>query len=106
AEELESAVLAVGHDHGPVRSDVDPVRDSKLSRAAARLAPGEQVAAVGRELVDARVTVAVGDVQGAVRGQRDVRREMERRPGAEEPALPVEDDDRVLATVEDVDPVP
>src|SRR5438105_271893 len=50
----------------------------------------------------------VGAIHGVVGSDRDPVRpgELALAPRAEEPALPVEDDDRVLAAVEDVDPVP
>jgi hypothetical protein len=54
------------------------VRNIELARVGAGLAPRQQELPVRRELVDARIAVAVGDVELAPRGQGGVRAAVER----------------------------
>ena len=78
-EDLHARVLAIGDvdEAGGVGGDV--VRDVEAAGVGARLAPGQQVATLGIELVHARVAVAVGDVDVAgLRAHRRVRRPVER----------------------------
>src|SRR5262249_23726301 len=62
-EELEAAVLAVGDVDRAVLVHGQAMRDVKLARTAPRLAPRLEQAAVRRETMDARVAVAVRDVE-------------------------------------------
>ena len=76
-EDLHAVVLAVGHVHPAVGVAADVVRDVELAGIGARLAPRVQELAVRRVLVHARVAVAVGDVEIALRRQRGVRAAVE-----------------------------
>src|SRR5712691_2861935 len=60
-KDLYAVVLAVGHEYTPVLVDPHAVRQVELSRCRARLAPGEEVRAIGSELVHPSIAVAVGD---------------------------------------------
>src|SRR6185436_17634777 len=71
-EDLHARVLAVGDVHQPRAVDGDAVRQYELSRATPGLAPREEQLPFLRELVDAGVAVAVGDVHVAVRQHRHV----------------------------------
>ena len=65
--DLDAVVLAVGDVDPAVGFAADVVGDVELARIGARLAPREEQLAVRRELVHARVAVAVGDVEIALR---------------------------------------
>src|SRR2546428_2529434 len=79
AEHLDAVVLAVADEHAAVRVHGDAVREHELARAGPGLAPGREELAARREAVDPRIPVAVGDVQVAVRRDREVRRPVEGR---------------------------
>ena len=64
-EDLHARVLPIGHVHEPGRVGDDVVRDVEAPGIRARLAPRQQVPALGIILVDLRVAVAVGDVDVA-----------------------------------------
>src|SRR5205807_757550 len=73
-EELNPAVLAVGHIHGALPIHRDAVGDAELARATAGFTPRQEQFALRRELVDAGVAVAVADIQLAARADRQVGR--------------------------------
>src|SRR5262245_30314745 len=77
-EYLHAIVLPVAHEHAPETIDPQPMRKIELAGTRARLAPGEEMRAVGGELVHARIAVPVGDEHLAGRRQRDVGRQVER----------------------------
>src|SRR5438874_4490813 len=72
-EDLDAMVLAIGDVHPALGVAADVVRDVELARVGAGLAPRVEPAAVRRIRVHARVAVAVGDVEIALRRQRRVR---------------------------------
>src|SRR5439155_5619167 len=65
-EHLDAVVLAVAHEDAAITQHADAVGDPELSRSGAGLAPRSNEPAVGREVVHARVAIAVTDVQLAV----------------------------------------
>jgi hypothetical protein len=79
-EHLHAVVLAVGHVDPAVGIAGDVVRDVELARIGAGGAPGEQELAVGRVFVHARIAVAVGHVDVALRRHRGVGAAMKRLP--------------------------
>src|SRR5262249_46325920 len=60
-KDLHAVVLTVGYQQAPVFIDPHPVRQVELSRRRARLAPGEEIRAVGSKLVHPGVAVPVRD---------------------------------------------
>ncbi len=77
-EHLHAVVLAVGDVDPAVVVGGDVVGDVELAGLAAGLAPRHDQLAVGRELVHARVAVAVGDVDLALGRERGVGAAVER----------------------------
>ena len=77
-EHLDPVVLAVGDIEPAVGVAADVVRDVELAGIGAGLAPRHQQLAVGRVFVDARVAVAVRDVEVALRRQGGVGAAVER----------------------------
>ena len=77
-EDLDPVVFAVAHIQPVFRVDADRMTHTELARAVARRAPRRDVVARGVELDDARVAVAVGHVEVALRIPRDVRGSAER----------------------------
>jgi hypothetical protein len=117
-EDLNPMVLAVGHVDEPLGVGRDVVRQVEAAGIGPRLPPGEEVPATGIVLVDARVPVAVGDVEVARdRRERDVGGPVERLAalepcrrvrvpeGQQELPLPGELPDRVVAVVGQPDQV-
>lgn len=78
-EDLDAVDLSVAHEHAAVGRTGDAVGQSKLARTIPRLAPRSDQLARGRKDVDARVPVAVGDVDLPLRADGDVGRAIERR---------------------------
>src|SRR5207253_1376300 len=66
-EDLDSLVAAVPYEDAAVAGDLGGMRRVELTRAAALLPPFHEVLAILRELDDARVLVAVGYEEVAVR---------------------------------------
>src|SRR5712692_7780681 len=62
-EDLHPVVLPIAHHDAPVPVNPHAVGQIELAGAGAGFAPGVQMRAVGGELVDARVAVAVRDEQ-------------------------------------------
>src|SRR5262249_57960132 len=91
-EDGNAVVLAIAHEAAPVRGLRDAVGQEGLAGTSAACAPGAVELARGRVLVHAAVTVAVGDVEIALRPHREIGRPVEGRPGARHRA-------RVLAIV-------
>ena len=77
-EHLDAVVFAVGDVDPAVGVAADVVGDVELAGIGAGLAPGHHQLAVRRVFVDARVAVAVGDVEVALRRQRGVGAAVER----------------------------
>ena len=92
AEDLDAVVLAIAHEHAPVRRHRDAVGQEELARARAGHAPRPLQLTGRRELMHAAVAVAVGDVEIALGAHGDVRRPVERPTGARDRA-------RILAVV-------
>src|SRR6266571_4012012 len=69
-EHLDAMVLAVGDIHPAVGVAADVVGNVELARVGAGSSPRAKQGAVGRVLVDARVPVAVRDIEIALRRQR------------------------------------
>ena len=85
-EYLDPVVLAVS-DVDALTVDPDAVGEVELTRAYAGFAPALKELTFSREAVDAAVTVAVGDVEVAVRGLREVGGLVEGLPGGRWPVL-------------------
>ena len=77
-EHLHAMALAVGDVHPAVVVAADVVRQIELAGARARARPTRTGACRRRVLMDARVAVAVGDVEVAFRRQRRMRAAVER----------------------------
>ncbi len=77
-EHLDAVVLAVGDIDPAIRVAAHIVGDVELAGIGAGLAPCHQQLAVGRIFVDARIAVAVGDVDLALRRQCRVGAAVER----------------------------
>src|SRR5213594_1317855 len=77
-EHLDAMVLAVGDVDPAVPATADVVRNVELAGIGAGLAPRAEQRAVRSELVDARVAVAVRDVEIALRRERSVRAAVKR----------------------------
>src|SRR5215469_6676716 len=77
-EHLDAVVLAIGDINPAVGVGAYVVHDIELAGAGAGLAPRHQQFAVGREFVNARIAVTVGDVDLAFRGERRVRAAVKR----------------------------
>src|SRR3979409_2475928 len=81
AERLQSVLLAVGDIEPALRIAADIVRDVELAGIGAGLTPGAQEFTVDGEFVDARIAVAVRDVEMvALRRQRRMRTAVKRLP--------------------------
>src|SRR5215471_1809310 len=63
------------------------MRNMKLPGTAAGFTPGEKQSAVRREPVNPRVAVSVTDVEIAIRCNREIGREVERRAGTHDGAV-------------------
>src|SRR2546425_3829210 len=79
SEDLDAVALAIAHQHVSVRSDGNPVRQHELTGPGTRFAPRPEELPRRREMVHARVSVPVGDVQVTVWRDREVRRAIEGR---------------------------
>ena len=82
-EHLHPMVFAIGDIDPAVRITADVVHDVEPARSGARLAPRRQQLSIGRELVHARVAVAVRHVDVAFGRQRGVGAAVERQPAHE-----------------------
>src|SRR2546428_12707695 len=81
-EDLDAVALAIAHEHVPRRIDRDPVRQHELTGSGPWLAPRREQLSRRREAMHARISIAVGDVDVTVRGDREVRRPVEGRRAA------------------------
>ncbi len=72
-EYLDAVVLSVGHVEQAVGSEGDDVRRVELARFGAVATPVEEKPAVGGELCNARIAVAIGDKKFAARKHADMR---------------------------------
>ena len=77
-EHLYPVVLSVGDIDPAIGIGADVVHDVELPGVGAGLAPRHQQFPVGRIFVDARIAVAVGHIDVAVRGQRGMGAAVER----------------------------
>src|SRR5262249_43018371 len=77
-EQLNAAILAIRHKHPAGAVQRDAMRQIELAGAAARFSPGEQQPAVGAELVDTGVAIAIRNVNRSIRRQCYIRWPMER----------------------------
>src|SRR5262249_11116751 len=76
-EHLNTAVPSVGDIEAAIPVDRDRVYRVELAGPGARRSPGHEKLPVSVELDDARVRVAVGDVEGAIGKPGDIRRPAE-----------------------------
>src|SRR5262249_10188397 len=77
-EDLDTVILAVADVDGAFGIDGHGVGRVELAGALASLAPIKQVLAVGSDFDDARVAVAVGDIDGVTFGREgDIGRAVE-----------------------------
>src|SRR5438552_11739243 len=78
-EDLDPIVLAIAHEDAAIRVDRDAVRDHELAGTAAGLTPRPAELALRREVMHARVPVAIRDVEVTAGRDGETRRSVERR---------------------------
>ena len=82
-EDLDTVILPIRHVQVSLAINADVVRKIELPGVGAGLSPGEQVPPLRRELVDAGVPIAIGDVERAVLRHRQMRAPVERLAAVE-----------------------
>src|SRR5579859_174967 len=77
-EYLHPIVLPIGNKQPAATINPHTMRQVELAGRLAWFAPGKQIFGSSRELVDAGITVAVAHEHRSIRGESDVRRQVER----------------------------
>ena len=81
-EDLDARVFAIADIDVRTFVDGDAVRQVEFAIVAALFSPGIQQLAVGGEVVNPGIAVAIGGIEGSVRGESDVGDPVERAGGA------------------------
>ncbi len=84
---MDPTIFAVSNIDAALRVNGDAVRDRELARCTAGFAPGEEECTIVRKLVDARVSVAIRDIQCAGRSDNGFRGPVEGRSSASDRAV-------------------
>src|SRR5260370_31969379 len=85
-EQLDAAVFTIGHVNCPLAVNGDAMRHMELAGPPSWLPPGRKKLPVRGKLVDSRVSIAIGDVDIPIRGERQVSRIVKRRAGSNDGA--------------------
>jgi hypothetical protein len=88
-EGLDPGVASIGHVHSASRVHGNPMRQVELAAGTPRLPPLPDELAIGVELDNPGVAVAIADIHRAINALRHVGGSIEMRPiGAWDPPLP------------------